>query len=216
MSLADLKESLDLRVAMQLLGMSQHIDHFVELYKATLEHLEDSAIDSTKTPTIFRIPTTAEARTILDHAILGARDEVVDALAYHMVVVKKKYGLDFGWELFLSDHKNFMLSQAMKMAEPVFVAKVKEQRKIKKHQRQQSKNTAENAKLPLITTSYKNKGKSGTPKDSSRSPPNNLFELLGDMNSTENVQVTNTKKGTKGKEDIADADEEGWVLAKKR
>lgn len=215
LSVADLRESLDLRVAMQLLGMSQHIRHFVELYKATLEYPENSAIDPGKTPTVFRIPSTAEARIVLDHAIIGARDEVVDALAYHMVVVKKKQGLDLEWEHFLSDHRNFMLNHAMKLAETVFAAKIKEQRKsrdqIKKHQRQQSKNEMEKSKMSPTTISDMGKNAPETTKALPRDLSTNPFELLAEKEDSESNDFKGQTRG--GAEDD---DAEGWTLAKKR
>jgi hypothetical protein len=184
LKIADLKDALDLRTTMQVLDMAQYIDHFIPTYKATLEYPPDSILDPTKTPKVFRIPSVAEARLVLDHACMGGRDAVVDALAFHMVVVKKKVGLDLMWLKFLDDPTNFMFANAMKMGETVLTGKVKEMRKergeAKKQQAQQDKTDSNDKELPAMGSKAK-----GSPSKLNRHTPrssmSNSFELLREM-----------------------------------
>lgn len=187
LTMVDLERALDLRTAMQVLDMEQYIDHFVPTYKATLEYPPDSAMDPTKTSTVFRVPSTQEARLVLDHAIIGVRDDVVDALAFHMVVVKKKNALPAEWLKFLGDHSNLMFANAMKMGEAVFANKVKELRKQRDNARKTQGQVQQNKKVGstdkgLLTVAATQKSNQSPVESTFVSPysKGNLFGVLND------------------------------------
>ncbi|KAJ4360788.1 uncharacterized protein N0V89_001355 [Didymosphaeria variabile] len=186
MSNADLKDSLDLRVAMQLLGMSQYIDHFASKYQSTLVYPGPSAANSNATT--LRVPHTDEARTILDHAVMPAqngRDEVVDALAYHLVVLKKKKMLGAEWTAFLADFTNLMLSHAMKLAEARFTEKVKKERKEREKtkkdgRRREAEGGTKKDKITASDALKNSKGAHEAKPTLSKSRTTNLFDLLSE------------------------------------
>jgi hypothetical protein len=170
MSDVDLQDCLNIRVAMMILGMGKYMDDFASNYKATLVYPGSSGENAT-----LRVPSTKEARRIVDHAILptqDGRDEVVDVLANHLVILKKKDMLDAEWTAFLGDFKNIMLGQAVKLAEARFSEKVKQERKER-----------DKAKKIGHTKSEGVKNKEGTQKAKStlsKNKINNLFDLLAE------------------------------------
>ncbi|KAL1600549.1 hypothetical protein SLS60_006935 [Paraconiothyrium brasiliense] len=186
MSNADLKDSLDLRVAMQLLGMGQYIDHFASKYNATLELPEASAAN--QDAAALRVPLTDEARTILDHVVVPSqdgRDEVVDVLAYHLVVLKKKNMLGAEWTAFLGDFSNLMLSHAMKLAEARFIEKIKKERKEREKSKKDGRRmeTGTDTEEKKITASDALKIKKGDKEAKPTLPKKkttNLFDLLSE------------------------------------
>jgi hypothetical protein len=180
MSDVDLKDCLNIRVAMEILGMEKYIDDFASNYQATLLYPGVPGANAT-----LRIPSTKEARRIIDNAILptqDGRDEVVDVLADHLVILNKKNMLDAEWIAFLGDLKNIMLGQAVKLAEARFSEKVKKERKERDKARKfdNTKNegvTRKDRKTPSAIS----KNKKGTQDAKSALPKrktNNLFDLL--------------------------------------
>ena len=112
-SLSNLNEALDIRVAMQLLGMEDlYLTHFVPLYTASLSQ---------------RKPTILEAKAVVSHVVpeicpRGEDDAVVQALAERVVEVQRKNSLDARmWEAYLQKGSNRGLLAAVRKYENVFV-----------------------------------------------------------------------------------------------
>lgn len=91
-------DALDIRVAMQLLGMEEaYLPHFVPLYTASLSQ---------------RKPTTLEAKAVVAHVVpevclMVEDDEVVGALAERLGELERKGRLDKGvWGAFLRKESN--------------------------------------------------------------------------------------------------------------
>lgn len=204
LNVTDLKNALDVRVAMQLLNMSQYIDQLAEKYKNTLEYPQDSAMDPTKTPIVFRTPSTAEARLVLRYADTDNNHDLVDALAYHMVVVRKKNGLDVKWMAFLTDPVNYKMAHAMKAADGVFATKVKELRKSrdedKKRRRSLSNTVDKVTRTRIVEMSMAKKNPASTTSSLPRGQAYNVFELLRDD----------------GDQDDKEGEGNGWILVSKK
>lgn len=111
-SLSNLNDALDIRVAMQLLGMEQiYLTHFVPLYTASLSQ---------------RKLTMLEAKAVVLHVVPEVcprveEDAVVRALAERVVELQRKGGLHARmWEAFLQKETNEGLLVAIQKYENVF------------------------------------------------------------------------------------------------
>ncbi|KAF9741705.1 hypothetical protein PMIN01_01244 [Paraphaeosphaeria minitans] len=179
MSVADLKDSLDLRAAMLILGMEKYIDDFPAKYRDTLAYPGVSGKS-----TILRIPLTEEVRHVIDHAVVptqDGRDAVVDVLADHLVLLQRKKMLGPQWNAFIGDFKNLMLAQAMKLAEARFTDEVKKERKERGQMKKEDHNNSDGViKQGNIKGVAAAKNEEGT-KETKQIAPKNITNSISDL-----------------------------------
>ncbi|KAJ4304524.1 hypothetical protein N0V90_000050 [Kalmusia sp. IMI 367209] len=143
------KAAMDIRVAMQLLGMEKiYLSHFIPTFKTVFER---------------RVPTMKEAQIVLSHLVMPNDVAIIGVLAERLTSNKRSGNLPTGWDAFIDMQENMLLKLAMDKAEGDFRKSVMEGRKLRKGEKRKLSDTP--------------KAK-GTTVEKQQNPGNG-FELLG-------------------------------------